>query len=1544
MKLRTALAAMVGTFVLCATTLATAQRLPDDLPDELRPWTAWVLHDTPDIVCPDVDGVRTCRWPGTLNVSATTTGAAFEMEVFADRETLFALPGNQEFWPQDVRVDLRTATVVARGDEAFVRVPSGSHRISGAFAWSQIPEVLAVPNNVARVELRLDGSSVPRPRIGADGRLWLRDGTSEGSGESETDSVRASIYRRFEDGVPMHVTTRIRLNVSGRAREVDLGNVLVAGSRPVEVRASIPVQVGIDGQATVYVRPGTHDLEIDAVVASKVAQVAAPTPEPNFYDPQEVWIWSPDESVRSVQLGGLTAVDPERTSLPPEWKGYTTFLAAPGKALTLDVTRRGVEEPQPNTVRLQRDLWLDLDGTGYTVRDQVSGTMHQDWRLDYSTAGGAALGRVSRGGENLLITKEPGTGLPGVELRESNLNLTAEVRIEDARSQLAIVGWDHDVQQLGANLHLPPGWTLLGGDGVDTMSGTWMSSWTLWDFFFVLIIALVVGKLFGWPWAGVSFLALIVAHSQEGAPEWVWIHLVASLALLRVLPQSWIRKAVVLYRSAALIALVLILAPFAHDQVLVSLHPQVSMAQTHTAAFSPAFSDSRLLEDEVAKPSPAMELEGNSEFVPEPQMKDDDGRFAQKKGGKGLWRASGSGDAGEYKQQIQQVDPSAVVQTGPGLPTWNWSSWSLQWTGPVRKDNAVKFYLLSPGANRALGLLRVLLLLALALLLLAPRDMYWEEQKRVPTWWRRLFGTGLATLIAVGLMQIVAAAPAYAQNTDEPPFPEQVQSQSLGNIGFDGGPAGPGSEMLSELRRRIISKSECPAPCVVASSASIAVDGLELEMTADVSAARDSGWTLPGPMDALRIESIRVDGRPTTQLRRDANGMTTVRLSEGPHTIQVVGTLADRNVVTIQFDEVTRPRYVTFAASAWTVDGISPTGVPDNSLQLTRTVDTSTEPEDAASGAVALPPWYQVQRLVALGMPWQIHTTVSRRDSTRPQLVKIPLIAGEKVISEGIRVEGRDALVDFGRDQASVTFVSEIAIAETIELTAAKDVPWTETWRVDCSRIWRCDFSNLPPVTIAENGSWLPVWRPWPGESLEITVRKPGGAEGQPKTVQDVTYTVTPGKRLMQADLAMSIRASQGGWQEVTIPPEAELQSVSIGGENRAIRPQDGVVRIPVQPGENAVSLRWQQPWKRTVVERVPEIDIGSDAANATITIQRGGDRWLLAVRDGGLSWGPAILFWPHLLILVLLAMLLSFVPHVPVKWHEWLLLAIGLSQLPVVVMLPVVFWFVLLAWRRRNLLEPWWKFDAVQLGIVLLTVIALGALYAAIHTNLLIDVDMQVDGRGSSNTRLNWYADRVGSTLPTPAILSLPLLVWRGLMFLWALWLVTRLIGWAKWGWECFSQSGRWKFPNPRPREKRPAADGTPGRSGSRREPAVKLDPGSVERNAKDGELVHVEIPLGARSSAEQRSKDADITAEVEVEWDDDEDDESASVNIRRADHVVETDDRADSSADATVEEPVFRRDPQSDDGPPESDPQDELVKESEGGSVVRPNGDEEE
>jgi hypothetical protein len=452
----------------------------------------------------------------------------------------------------------------------MVKVGPGRWRIEGSLQWTEMPEGVHIPPTTALISLAIDRIDVPFPRRDEDGLLWLQTGTETGD---EGETLDIEVYRQIADGVPLTVTTRLVLRASGKAREVDLGAVLLPGTAVMAVDAGIPARVDKDGHLRVQVRAGTHDVEVVARTGgspeffSRTPRPAAAADDP--WPDDEIWVWQADEALRQVTLSGPPGIDPARTNLPEEWGGLPSYLVQPDSKLELATTRRGEPEPPPDRLVLERELWMDLDGDGFTVRDQLSGELNRTWRLDLEPPG--ELGHAAVGGEDQLITANPKSKKPGVELRNGGLDLTAEWRMEDGSKELPAVGWSEDVQELSATLNLPPGWTLVSARGVDELPGTWWDEWDLFSFFFVLLVALAIAKLTRW-WMGVvALVTLVLLHQNPDYPfglwVFVWVAMLVFLGLLKVLPQGKLHIATRICWWVNLGCLVLMLIPYSVDQV-----------------------------------------------------------------------------------------------------------------------------------------------------------------------------------------------------------------------------------------------------------------------------------------------------------------------------------------------------------------------------------------------------------------------------------------------------------------------------------------------------------------------------------------------------------------------------------------------------------------------------------------------------------------------------------------------------------------------------------------------------------------------------------------------------------------------------------------------------------------------------------------------------------------------------------------------------------------------------------------------------------------
>jgi hypothetical protein len=1328
----------------------------------LDPWVPWVEAGMAGWQCAKTtnDGGPVCSWPGTLDVFTEPAGGRFRLDVLMDERGAVELPGGGNPWPQRVQIN-GAPVVVALADDgaATVVLDAGAHAVTGEFVWNEPPDHLRVPKEAGLVRLTRDGTEVPTARVDNQGRLWLREGAAD-TEVTEADSVRATVVRRIRDGVPIRVSTQVELVVTGRPREIVFPGILIENSRAVSVSSPLPVQLSQAGEARFFVRPGSFRALIEAVRTSPASSLTVPSHGGDSLASDEVWVWVPDEAVRAVELSGLVPVDPSAAPLPDAWRGHSTFMGRSGDVLTLAESRRGLPEPNASRLDVVRELWLDLDGQGYTVRDTLSGALERDIRLEF---GEGELGRMTDrvDNEDLLITLGP-TGLPGAELRRQSVSVTGEGRVSDAKTSMAAVGWKVDAQSLSATLHLPPGWELLSASGPDFVGGTWLGSWTLFHVFLVLLLGAAIGKLFGFAFGLLAAASLILAHGSQNAPYSIWFHLAAVLALLRVLPaSSRLRRAALVYHFGALAALVAILFPFARSELRSVFYPQA-----HDEVSWLSLSSST----EPVAVFNESDLDSNADYGLAEQSESN----VNKRVSKLRQSKSRRVDENNARLQLQKIDPNAIVQTGPGLPEWSWRSWQLQWTGGVGADERVDLWLMPPWGSALLAILRVLTALGLALLLAAPKrfsrrssggDFDVTQAMRRAPW------------LALVVVCATSAAPKVASGTEG----------SAGAMVVDGE---VWRELVADLKNRLMAARICKGPCAVAVSSNMQVNKTGFDWSFEIHAQQAAVWAVPGPLEPWRVTSVELGELPTSALRRSAAGFLEVRLPAGVHQLRVRGKTPSGEAVTLQFTETSRPRTVRVNAPGFAVDGVGDGGAPDASLQLTqKNTAPGTEPAAAVTEGENMP-WYTVERTLLLGLPWLVKTTVRRESAERSEIIRIPLLAGEAMTTDGVRVEDGVAVVSLPRDATVVELDSELAVATSIVLEAPMATPWSEVWQVQCSQIWSCAFEGLPPVArVDEEGLIGPTWRPWPGEKLTIAVSRPPGAPGRAYTISRAHYSVSPTHRMLEATLSLTVRASQGARHRIGLPEGAEVSRVEIDGAQRNIRPVGTSLDLPLSPGAQEVKVQWSQPWSLRVWNALPAVDLGGEAANfrATLNVPRSG--FVFAV--DGPAWGPAVLLWSHLLSLLIVALVLSRLKAAPLKLHQWCLLSLGFAAVPAVALLPVAAWFILLAWRRAQPLQSWAGFNGLQLVLAGGTVVVLAVLYTTVGINLLAPVDTQISGAQSSDHVLSWYVDRVDGVTPSAGAFLLPELVWRSLMLLWALWVTAKLVGWLRWAWQSFSAGG---------------------------------------------------------------------------------------------------------------------------------------------------------
>ncbi|MEP6899174.1 MAG: hypothetical protein ABI870_11635, partial [Rhodanobacter sp.] len=368
---------MLGLWLLLILPLAA-----QDLPPPLRDWQGWVLHDVPQHGCPvlssqmpSADSYQ-CAWPGRLTLDAGKDGARFSLDVHVDAPSWVALPGDSRNWPQQVSANNQPAIVLQRGDQPMLWLQPGDYQLHGMLPWSTRPSRLQVPAAIGLITLSVDGAAVTRVERNGD-QLTLGEAAAA---QRAADALSLRVYRHLQDGLPGMLETRLQFNVAGSARELLLGPALPEGFVAIALTGDLPARLEGDGRLRVQLRPGQWTVTLSARSTASLGKLALKLPA-TPWPRQEIWSYADDTALRSTRVEGQ-GTDAAQAGVPGDWADLPAYVLDDSAGLTIEPGTRGDEGGQGDQLHLQRQLWLDFDGAGLNVVDQLSGVLRHHQRLD----------------------------------------------------------------------------------------------------------------------------------------------------------------------------------------------------------------------------------------------------------------------------------------------------------------------------------------------------------------------------------------------------------------------------------------------------------------------------------------------------------------------------------------------------------------------------------------------------------------------------------------------------------------------------------------------------------------------------------------------------------------------------------------------------------------------------------------------------------------------------------------------------------------------------------------------------------------------------------------------------------------------------------------------------------------------------------------------------------------------------------------------------------------------------------------------------------
>ncbi|NKQ41588.1 MAG: hypothetical protein HF962_08460 [Sulfurovum sp.] len=1287
------------------------------IPPALAEWTDWVLDDAKDRQCPInyQTGETHCAWFRGISLSLDNKKLDFNMSVTLYKDdTKVLLPSAQQAWVEDISVNGAKAIVLESQSKPILILDKGSYEISGSISWNDSLKYLQLPKSLALVTLYKHGKRISDFSIDSNSRLWLDKSSSD---KAEKGSLSVSIYRKVIDGHPLKMKTYLYFSVSGEMRSVVLDGIVLDRFLPTAINSSLDATIIDEKKLKVQIKAGEWTIMIDSYTPHKLMKLKKPQYEFS-YSNQEIWSLSDNPRYRTIEIVGATAIDPTQSNLPEKWKKLPAYLVE-NKTFEIKELYRSASQQQKNKFTLNRDIWLDFDGKGYTISDKISAKISEIKRLEAKNI--LDLASVSINSKPTLITKLADSSLKGIELRGDNLIIDASSRYKGEISLPPASGWSEKFDSIATTLHLPAGWRLFASFGSDAKTSSWIDNWNLMDIFLVLLLSIGIYQLYGWRWSMPSTLFMILLWHESNAPTVIWLFVLAFIALLRVLDEGKIRSFIGILMVLVMSVAVLQVLKFSVKEIRTALYPQLEK-QYHRA-----FSNSREEMDYGMNKRVKDKLNMSSKKVYSPKKKID-----------------------VFHSQIMQnrIDPNAVVQAGIAKPAWSWNSHRFSWQSAVGGDERLELWLVSPVLSKVLKVLHIIGMLFL---------LYMFLREFVTPALAKKSKNGVK---ALALLLVLVLSP----NTIRADIPS--------------------SEILEELKGKLTRAPSCLPDCASIKGAKALIVGDMLEIRLDISAGIDVSIPILGNRNTWLPSVVSIDDKKVN-LDIDDSGGLWLMLPKGTHEVKMFGNISGHKQIMLVSALPLHNLQTTSENKLWQI-------YSDNKSYIE--IKNLNEQKKKEKEKSRIEPLVKVERTLYFGQRWYIDTKVKLLNQIdKPYTFYYTLLPNESILNKDIELRDAKVILRLGGKKSYYHWRSSIPITATLDLDFPNGNKHIEIWKMDISPIWSVDYKGIEPIDhMRSEGILMPRFMPWQTESLQLAMHRAKAVAGEVLSIESSKLSIVQSGRFRDLTLELNIKSSKAGQYTISLDGVRELKPTVIDEKNHYLKISKGEVSIPLQTKAQKVKLSWREEAQSDRSYIFPTVNLNKDSVNSSIKLRLPYNQWILWT--SGPTLGPAVLLWGVLLAVLLFSLILGKIKNTPLATRDWLLLGLGVSTTSIFIMIPVILWIFALRYKEQkgHILEGRSK-NMLQVGLVVLTLIALSTIIAAVSSGLLGSPDMMIAGNNSYGHNLNWYSDRIGNILAEPTVISVSIWYYRGLMLLWSIWIAFSLIGWLKWAWNVFAKGGTW-------------------------------------------------------------------------------------------------------------------------------------------------------
>jgi hypothetical protein len=1325
-------------FVLCfIITLIFFTPAHAGTPQELYKWKDFLVKGEKKFHCvPEFNDDKKfhCTWPGILNLEIYENKIIFKQKITLFTDTFIKLPGSSQNFPVKVKTNNSSIPVTLKNNTPVCFPGKGDFTVSGEITYNEIPDFINLPDFSGGFNIFSKTNKVKHPYTDSKNILWLKKVNKDAAKNKE--HIRVKVFRKIKDSYPCEIESVYKINISGSSRQekINTGNIL---GKISSVKSPLPLKIEENGSFHIQAKPGEYEISLKNIIPFMPLQLG---PFNSGYG-KEIIVLEKEPGVRISNIKNLKSIDPKNTDIPDSWKSFLTYILPENEKIIFEEKIKGVLNQGPE-LKLEREIWLDFDGKGATIKDKIRGNFFQRQFLGISKDSGIIPGKISVNNKDQIITQK--NNLYGVPVNEENIEIESVSRKENLPQSFK-TGWNTDFSNISGYINIPPAFGLLSVSGAKLKgSHTFISKWTLLDIFVLCILFISALKIWNIKWGIVFFVCAGALYHKFYLPPYVWIFLVVCSGILNsvslkkfFLQKGFFRFCFYTLYFSCLLAVFCSAVIFSAQSIKYFVYPSLDSPYQSRRIY------------------PSFEVKQQK-----PQLSDNFMRETSADLKKRIYSKGKTIDM-EIDKPIYQTsaDDNIYTQTGAGIPSWKNKRIGFENGDPDK----INIRVIPPFAVRTLYLANVFFLFIL-LLKLIPFKKIFKGLKPLPA--------SNKTAVIVIFLLFFGFLPQKGFSSQYPP-----------------------QHLLNEYKNRLLKEKDFDYSLALIENcelnASKSGKKINLEMIFNINAARDCAVFLPDTKD-LEYKKIYLDSKEHDFILKNLNKTLTF-IPKGIHELKISSVSKD-NEIELEFKMM--PVKLSFNPEKVESKGIEEKGF---SPLIKIFIPEQTAEKSSLQGIEGITPFPVVERSLYLGREWKIRTIVKRfypQNNDKKAEVSIPLLKNEKILKETSDIKNNRLDITLMPETKFYEFESEIPLGQNIEIISDKNMFHIQKWHIESDSLTDFEVKGLLPVKYKNTEKTVFVLEP--GINAAIIPKSLEPLKGRFFTIDNARLIYDISKTKNTLTLNSSIRAGKGVnhsifYDSSRIYPE----KITINNVKGQIPQTNGELSVLLSPGTNKINIVFNEKNKKQSFFlpgkiNFPEIDFNSEASNITQKIIYPSKSWIIAAF--GPRKGPAVLFWGYFAGVVFAALAAAKFIKSFLKPHQFILLAAGLS-LAAPLEIIIVFGFFFAVEYRRNLVPENTKyFNLIQTGIIFLLIMSAMIIYDAVSSGLLGIPDMQIAGNGSYSGNLNWFLDRTEKNPASIFIILAPINLWKLILFLWSIWISAFLINKTPYIIDSLKHEGFWK------------------------------------------------------------------------------------------------------------------------------------------------------